>query len=379
MRGKNQLIEGLRLLCSFMVVGSHITSSLNAGNFPAAIAVNDAVRPVLFYVFYGSSVYFFQITGFILAAKLPEWRTASEGLLHQTARRITRLLFVFWAALLLVTLCNLFKQWLFPPAWVPFRPNAWLAEFFLASSATGQEIRMIPPAWYLEIDLLLILGASALYLLWCELSPTWQKRLRPFIALIAIAVTLVSLLFEKIFLVEAHPSYAFPRAIGYFILGVLAWHARTRLLPLGCLIVISVSFFAFDDHSVSRKYYCSTGSILLAWILSCFHHHPGVKYLLDKYPIERFSKISLGLFLTHYLVLTIWISLARHLTPRSVPAFCGLMLLSLPVMYLVAWLFHTFVEKNVLALHRWLWSLKPQVISAGKTTADIVPASNAVV
>jgi peptidoglycan/LPS O-acetylase OafA/YrhL len=364
MRQQNQLIEGLRLLCSFLVVGSHLAPTLDSANFPAADEVYNSIGPTMVYMFRGSAVYFFLISGFILAAKLPEWRAAQEGLIHHMAKRITRLLFVFWAALVVVTLCNLIKQWIYPPAWVPVQREAWLAEFTLSSAATGQKLRMIPPAWYLEVDLLLILGTCAVYLLWCDLSPRIKRILIPFLAVLTVAITLGSLRVEAMFAVEANPSFSYFRSIGYFILGLLAWHSRTRLMALVCLIIISVSYIAFDDHTEMRKYYCNTGRVLVAWILACSHHHPTLKLLFEKYPIQRLSKISFSLFLTHYLVLTVWISFARHLTPKSVPAFCGFMLMSLPVMYLVAWLFHTIVETRVIAFHRWLWSATPAMAAA---------------
>ncbi len=110
-------IDSFRGLAALAVVFSHTWSGLLAAHFASADTVVQSAGALLSYLFRGSSAYFMIITGFILAAKLPAWKTHQHGLLLRAAQRITKIVIIYWIAIVLIMVINTVKSTFFGIGW----------------------------------------------------------------------------------------------------------------------------------------------------------------------------------------------------------------------------------------------------------------------
>src|SRR5258707_1285466 len=98
---RNQTADALRGLACLTVLGAHLQISIESGHFFSSAFLENECGEILRYLFRGSSVYFFIISGFVLSGKLPEWNSRPSGLFLHALQRLTRILVVFWAAMVI--------------------------------------------------------------------------------------------------------------------------------------------------------------------------------------------------------------------------------------------------------------------------------------
>lgn len=354
---KNHAVDALRGIASFLVVWSHFASLLSAANFPAADEFYSYFGTWIVYLSRGSAVYFFLISGFVIACKLPVWQRDDRGLLIRGLQRLTRILCIFWCGLVLILICNYVKYLLTGHPWSRLVPFNIMCEFLLIFNFMECQGRLIPPDWYLEVDLVLLVAILFCYSLYARFQPTLQRRLRSLIWLITVPVTLYSMGIESEFITGAHAKHGLTRSLAYFMLGVLACHARHHRTALVCLIINSMTFMIFNDHSNTLvHYFCTNGAVLFAWILFSSDQLKSISELFQQRGFSVANKLSFAVFIFHYFLLTLWISLARHCVPTSLIGFSCFMLLSFPMIYGFAWVFHTYVEKRLMKYHDALWA-----------------------
>lgn len=353
---KNTAVDACRGMASLLVVWSHFASLIQAANFFSSTEFYSLYGSWLVYLSRGSAVYFFVISGYVIASKLPEWQRYERGLFVRGFQRMSRILCIFWCGLLIILLCNYAKQLVSGQSWSRLVPYNIACEFLLIFNWMDCKGRLIPPDWYLEVDLVLLVSVLFIYALYVKLDQAWKSRARVCLWLCTIPLTMYSLNMESQYIMGAHATQGLIRSLSYFVLGILAWQARYHRSALFCFIINSVAFIIINDHSNLMHYLCTNAAVLLAWLLFCSTQIKSVSDLFNQ-PIFTFmNKVSFAVFIFHYFLLILWISLARHLVPQSMTALTGFMLLSFPVIYGFAWVFHLHVEKPLLKFHDALWA-----------------------
>jgi peptidoglycan/LPS O-acetylase OafA/YrhL len=354
-RERNITADAWRGLAAVAVIGSHFQALIEDGNFPSADLFSARWGETLRYLFSGSSLYFFVISGFVLGGKIPEWNRRPGGLFFRCLKRQTHILLIFWAAFVLVGTLNLIKWWTTGKPWYNPTFAQVFVQFFLFSNAINmQGHRIIPPSWYLEADLAIVFGVVTAYWLWTRLPITMQEKSTEPLWLLTIPLTAFSLQVQ-IFYPMGHGAEAPFRGLAYFLLGLQAWHASTNRCAFVCLIINSLLIHWWTDTSSLHTYFGTSGTVLLAWLLCTSRIRPATHQLFEGRAFRFLSQHSFSLFLLNFFVLQVGVSLARHVSPQSLAGLVGVVILTLCALFLTAVCFHKWVEVPLLSWHDGIW------------------------
>jgi len=373
--GRFDAIDSFRGLAALSVVGSHLYSGFKNANFPSADAVNHQAGDLLSYIFYGSSSYFMIITGFILAAKLPEWKRHPDGLLFRAVQRITKIVIIYWIALVLIMTINMLRYSMFGTAWYNADLLSTVAQFLFFSNYLKDPLHFLAPGWYLEADFVIFITLIACYFMWNRLPGQLQQRLRPAVFLATIAVVFICVYQESLG-PSARGLQAPIRLLTYFVLGFLAWHARNYATAMFALIVNSMLILIWNDQSVMHRYFYSSNAIIVAFIFYFSHYSKTLAVLASQPLIVKLYKINFGIFLFNLFVITLGFSIARHFAPNSVPGLIGILGLTLAGLFLISYLFTRYIQRPVLTWHDEVWKRMLTPIPKQKQELSELPFEN---
>jgi peptidoglycan/LPS O-acetylase OafA/YrhL len=354
-RVRNQTADALRGLACLAVLGSHLQIAIESGEFLSALTLEHEYGDLLRYLFRGSSVYFFIISGFVISSKLPEWNSRPGGLFLRATQRLTRILIVFWAALVVMGLLDLLKWKLTGKPWFGPTIVEVLSEFFLLANVNNfQQHRLIRPAWYLEADAVLLFLLVASYWSWHRI-PAWiRQRYRDLFWILSIVFTVFSLQVQVLFPM-GHGAEAPLRALSYFVLGVLAYYALSNRVAFACFLINNFIILYWGDHSILSNYLCTTGAVVVAWLLCLSRVAPITERFFDTPFFHGLNKLSFSIFLFNYILFQIGMSFARHFSPYSVAGLLAFQGCSLAAIVALAVVFRQWVQVPLLAWHDALW------------------------
>ncbi len=215
--------------------------------------------------------------------------------------------------------------------------------------------RLIPPAWYLEADIVLVFGAVVFYWFWNQLPAERRAPWKGPIWLGSIILTILSLKVQTFFPMGHGPEAPF-RGLAYFMLGLLAWHAASNRAAFAGLLINSVLILWWTDNSALSRYLSTSGSLIVAWLL-CISQRNTMAQEFFSHPVFKFfNKMNFSLFLLHYFLLTVAVSVARNVSPGSMAGLIIIMTMALGFVLGLAHVFHYRVEKPLLRWHDDVWN-----------------------
>lgn len=373
---RNHTVDSFRGLALLSVVFSHVYAQVHSAGFPASQQFNETIGQSLQYLFQGSSVYFMIITGFMLASQLPRWCQSKNGLFINAVQRTTKILIVYWAALFLLIAINLLRKLFVGNMWVPATVNDVISQiFFLSNFQTT--LLYIPPAWYLQANLIIFTLVVTSYVMWNQLDTTWKTRLRPFLFFSSMPLLGLSLSIEALELTK-ELSLSVVRLILYFSLGFLAYHAQQHKSALLSFIAIVVAMLICSDWtSMQRRFYTNT-SVVLAFVFVLSRYAPAISELFHQPWMKKLYQLNFAIFLLHWFTLIIGISLARHLAPESMIGLGVVIAFTLVLLFVLATLFERYVQQPLLRWHNQAWAHwlneTPRVKVQPIQTANVVMA-----
>jgi peptidoglycan/LPS O-acetylase OafA/YrhL len=351
---RNHVVDSFRGLACLAVVIIHINEQVKTARFPASIQFHDWFGSELFYLFQGSSVYFMVITGFMLGSQLPKWSKSRSGLFIKAMQRTSKIMIVYWAAIIVLILVNLIRKLVVGNVWVPATiSDVFLQCFFL------NDFRLtplyVPPAWYLQADIIIFTLVVSSYLTWSRLSYTWQIRLRPAVFLCTIPLLGLALYIEA-FGLATNLSLAVVRLMLYFNLGFLAYHAQQHKSALLSYIVLVIAMLICNDWtSMHQRFYTNT-SIVLTFIFAMSRYSTAISALFNQPWMKKLYQLNFSIFLLHWFILILGISLARHLAPNSVVGLVLVIVFTLVLLFVLASLFERFIQRPLLRWHNQVWA-----------------------
>lgn len=353
--GRFDSIDAFRGLAALAVVFSHSWSGLCAAHFASADTVNDSAGALLSYLFRGSSAYFMIITGFILAAKLPVWKTHPHGLLMRAVQRITKIVLIYWIALASIIVINQLKSSFGGIGWYKTDLLSVLAQFLFFSNYLSEPQLYLAASWYLEADFIIFITLIACYYLWSKFPGYLQQRLRPVIFVSTIAVVYFCVYIESVGPFDRGLSAPI-RLLTYFLLGFLAWHARDYVSAMFSLICNSMLILVWNDLTGLHKYLFSSNAIVLAFIFYSSHYSKTLAVLACQPLIVKLYKINFGMFLFNLFFIMIGMSIARHFAPHSVSGLIIIWGLSIAGLFVFSYFFTRYVQQPVLTWHDSAWN-----------------------
>ncbi len=351
---RNHTVDSFRGFASVSVVFSHVYAQVSLAGFPASQQFNETMGQSLRYLFQGSSVYFMIITGFMLASQLPRWCKSKDGLFIQAVQRTTKILTIYWAALFILIAINLLRKLFVGNMWVPATASDVLSQFLFLTNFQTTPL-YIPPAWYLQADIIIFTLVVTSYVMWNQLTDAWRIRLKPLMFLGAIPLLGLMLYIEALGL-TTDLSLSVVRLMLYFSLGFLAYHSQQHKSALLAFIVVVVAMLICNDWtSMSRRFYTNT-SIVLAFIFVLSRYSTSISSMFNQPWMKNLYRLNFAIFLLHWFTLIVGISLARHLAPNSMLGLAVVIAFTLVLLFLLATLFERYVQQPLLHWHNQAWA-----------------------
>lgn len=351
---RDATVDSFRGLAAFAIIFSHINYCLQGSDIPSALAYKQSFSSLLHYLFQGSSTYFMVITGFVLASRLPAWKNDPSGYFVRAAQRMTKILTIFWTALVIIMGINLIRYAFFGTMWVKPTLVEVFSQFFLFSSYFRTDQLYVASCWYLEADFLLFITVVFTYYGWSRLSIDWQRYLKPLVFISTIVLVFSVVYVDSLNLFSGY-FYNPVRLSSYFILGFLAWHARKHASALFALIVCSMLILFWTDRTALHKHLYTSNAVVLAFIFLVSYYSAPLK-LLCKHPlVAGLYKINFGIFLFNMIAIRFAVSLARNVAPTSTTALFFFISLSVCALFVGCYFFEKHIQRPLLAWHDRAW------------------------
>lgn len=351
---RNHTVDTFRGFASLSVVFSHIYAQVNSAGFPASQQFTENFGHSLRYLFQGSSVYFMIITGFMLASQLPRWCKSKNGLFIKAVQRTTKILVVYWAALFLLLAVNLLRKLVVGNMWVPATATDVMSQIFFLTNFQTTPL-YIPPAWYLQADIIIFTLVVTSYVMWNQLTDVWRIRLKPLMFIGAIPLLGLMLYIEALGL-TTDLSLSVVRLMLYFSLGFLAYHSQQHKSALVAFIVVVIAMLICNDWtSMQRRFYTNT-SVVLAFVFVLSRYSTPISSLFNQPWMKKLYQLNFAIFLLHWFTLIIGITLARHLAPNSVVGLVLVIVFTLVLLFVLASLFERFLQRPLLRWHNQAWA-----------------------
>jgi len=352
--GRNHVLDSFRGFASLAVVFSHVYSQLHTAGFASAHSLDESFGSMLQYLFQGSSVYFMIISGFMLAGNLAHWNNTRNGIVIKALQRITKILVVYWAALFILISINLIRKVLVGTVWVPATFGEVLSQFLFLSNFQTSPL-YIPPAWYLQADLIIFILVVTIYVMWNRLPIHWRIRLRPKLFLGAIPVLALSLFIETSGQ-TSDLALSVVRLILYFSLGFLAFYAQNYKSALFSFITLVVAMLICNDRYDLHQRFYTNMSIIIAFIFVMSGYSKNASSFFNQPWMKKLYKLNFAIFLLHWFILIIGLSIARHFTPNSTIGLVFVLIFTFIMLFVVASLFEHYVQQPILRWHDKVWA-----------------------
>lgn len=347
-------VDSFRGLAALAVVCAHIQCGIEFADISSTDEVHQSIGALLLYLFRGSSAYFMVITGFVLASRLPAWKRQPSGLIMRAVQRMTKILIIYWIALAIIMTINLTRYSIFGTAWVKPTFMEAFSQYFLFSNFMRTDQLYIAASWYLEADFILFTSVILLYACWNRLPERYLRQLKPFVFISTILLVLISNYIESL-----NPFsrflYAPIRLSTYFILGFLAWHAKTYASAMFSLIVCSMLVLFWNNLTVLYQHFFTSNAVVLAFVFYASHYSFPLKVLCSHPLIVNLYKINFSLFLFNVFAIIVGISFARHIAPDSIPALFVFLSLALLTLFTGCYYFERLIQRPTLAWHDRMW------------------------
>ena len=295
------------------------------------------------------------ITGFIMAARLPAWKKHPHGLLLRATQRITKIVIIYWIALVLIMAINQLKSSFFGNGWYKSDLLNILSQFLFFSNYLNDHHHYLAAGWYLEADFIIFIALIACYLLWCKFPGYLQNRLRPAIFISTIVVVFFCVLTESEGPFDRGLNAPI-RLLTYFLMGFLAWHARASASAMFALICNSVLILILNDMTGLHKYLFTSNAVVLTLIFFTSHYSKTLSVLISQPIIIKLYKINFGTFLFNLFFIMIGMSAARHFSSHSVVGIILIWALSIAGLFIFSYYFTKYVQQPALNWHDLAWS-----------------------
>lgn len=300
---------------------------------------------------YYSVFSFYMLSGYLMTLVLNErYGFSSDGLKRFFANRALRIyppyLFVLALALLLAVFLPKLTFDMNRLITVPGSARDWFSNIFIFGAWFERSLthaRLVPPAWSLHVELFYYVAMAI------ALSRSFKVTLLWFLA--SLGFTIFAVASGMDFITR---YYTVPAGSLAFSTGALIYFARERLtVPAWFSILAGLAFLgnvAFSGQlwgepvDIMMYGFYASFAISAALIISLRRVHAnGLPSWLKK--ADRFlGNLSYPLFLIHWhiAILLVWLVYGGER-----PAGGELMLVSLPLASLAAWLLHAVIEKRV--------------------------------
>ena len=309
------------------------------------------VQNILLYGWVGVPV-FFVVAGFVTAYTLRNSSLTLASVGNFTLRRIVRLGIPYWTTILLIVIVDFIaRQFLTDPTladpigWPQLAANLVFLQDILAQG------NISAGTWFVCIDLQF--GLLFVVLLWlyqrlasrCKTSKTAQAILRTSL--------FVPLGLFSLFLYSLYPQ--FDAWIIYFFcmptLGALAWWSLDGRLPPGIFWAYALVMLVGLCFQWRLEVAIALGAGVTIYVIGCYNHLGD--WLTAKW-LQKLGQISYSLFLIHYLVGWIVVTIGHSFTGDMPFMAVGWLIVALAASIVAAQWMYTFVEEPSVRLTTWL-------------------------
>ncbi len=249
---------------------------------------------------------------------------------------------------------NTVKSTFFGIGWYKADLLSVVSQFLFFSNYLADPQHYLAAGWYLEADFIVFIALIGCYFLWCKFPGHLQNRLRPVIFVSTIAVVY--------FCVFTEAEGPFDRGLNapirlltYFVMGFLAWHARTSVSAMFALICNSMLILIWNDLTGLHKFLFTSNAVVLTFIFYSSHYSKTLAVLTSQPLIIKLYKINFGMFLFNLFFIMIGMSIARHFASHSVPGLIIIWVLSIAGLFIFSYYFTKYVQQPLLSWHDLAW------------------------
>lgn len=179
--------------------------------------------------------------------------------------------------------------------------------------------------------------------------------MRPKLFLGVIPILALSL-FVEAYGLTTDLSLAVVRLLLYFSLGFLSFHAQTHKTALFSFILVVIAMLICNDRFDMHNRFYTNMSIIIAFIFVLSGYSEAAASFFNQPWMNKLYKLNFAIFLLHWFILILGLSIARHLTPNSTKGLVFVLIFTFVMLLVVASLFERYVQQPLLRWHDKVWA-----------------------
>ena len=325
-------LDSLRGLAALTVVFSHYVQFFRMNQFTHT----GRIAVCLFFI----------LSGFVLAQRFLGAADMKWSIIAAVIKRPFRLLGVVWATIILGVLINIFVQGITPDqlgkSWTQFA-----VDFFVSPFATGEIYNSV--LWTIHWELwgsMIVFGSVFL----CGAWPKYL-RLAVFGAVLFVNIRNFYCAFMiGVIIAELHKS---------FYCSLLIKYRNLLAVPmLAAGVALGVAYLAPDSDPVMSACFSNGFRMIsaVAIFIAVMLNTTFMRSMLQWRPVNFLGNISYSLYAIHCLIMktiaeTVDTMLNQYL--QHDVAFCGTILITLPIIIFAAWIMDKYVDKPSIKFASW--------------------------